>query len=162
MSKGENCLACDLTAGRQALPGGVIHQTSHWAVEHCIGPLGVGTLIVKPLHHTARFTDRKPEEAAEFDSMLLAVANALGDELAPDQTYICQWSHAGWTPRHVHFVVQPEWEANRERFERPVPFTQMAVFEADAPLNPGEVDEFCDRMRARLTSRSFRGSSGQP
>jgi len=42
----DDCLACDLAAGRQPLPGGVIHQTESWLVEHCVGPLGLGTLIV--------------------------------------------------------------------------------------------------------------------
>jgi hypothetical protein len=46
-----DCLACDLTEGRVPLPGGLIHETSRWRVEHCVGPLGVGTLIVKPKRH---------------------------------------------------------------------------------------------------------------
>lgn len=37
----DDCLACDLSSGRQDLPGGQIYATSHWAVEHCIGPFGV-------------------------------------------------------------------------------------------------------------------------
>jgi hypothetical protein len=47
----EGCLACDLLAGRRPLPGGTIAETPHWAVQHCVGPLGVGTLIVKPKRH---------------------------------------------------------------------------------------------------------------
>ena len=31
------CLACDLTAGRLPLPGGRIHETDYWIVEHCVG-----------------------------------------------------------------------------------------------------------------------------
>jgi hypothetical protein len=23
-----------------------------------------------------------------------------------DQVYVCLWSHAGWQPGHIHFVVQ--------------------------------------------------------
>jgi hypothetical protein len=46
----KGCLACDLIAGRIELPGGVIAATKHWRLEHCVGPLGVGTLIVKPNH----------------------------------------------------------------------------------------------------------------
>ncbi len=42
------CFVCDLSHGRVHLPGGSIHRTDHWVVEHCAGPLGVGTLIVKP------------------------------------------------------------------------------------------------------------------
>jgi hypothetical protein len=48
---GSPCIACDLSAGRAPLPGGLIHRTQHWLVEHCIGPLGIGTLIVKPERH---------------------------------------------------------------------------------------------------------------
>jgi ATP adenylyltransferase len=47
----EGCLACDLYGGRVDLPGGVIHDSSRWVVEHTVGPLGVGTLIVKPRRH---------------------------------------------------------------------------------------------------------------
>lgn len=50
----DGCIACDLTHGRRDLPGGLIHETPHWRVEHCIGPLGVGTLVVKPLRHVER------------------------------------------------------------------------------------------------------------
>jgi len=42
------CVACDLTSGRKPLPGGVIVETGLWRVEHSVGPLGVGTLIIKP------------------------------------------------------------------------------------------------------------------
>ncbi|MDP9180542.1 MAG: hypothetical protein M3O21_02330 [Chloroflexota bacterium] len=151
MSDGEACLACDLTAGRQPLPGGTVHSTPHWTVEHCIGPLGLGTLIVKPLRHTTRFADLTPEEATDFGPLLHSVTNALADELGPDQTYICQWSHAGWTPGHIHFVVQPVCNAYRERFARSGPFLQADMFDAATPLDTAEVAAFCERIRRRLS-----------
>ncbi len=60
----EGCLACDLNSGRQELPGGRIHTTAYWAVEHCVGPLGVGALIVNPLRHTLNVADKTAEESA--------------------------------------------------------------------------------------------------
>ena len=45
------CMACELSRGEVDLPGGLIHGSRFWIVEHCIGPLGVGTLIVKPERH---------------------------------------------------------------------------------------------------------------
>jgi diadenosine tetraphosphate (Ap4A) HIT family hydrolase len=150
MSDAETCLACDLTAGVQPLPGGTINRTAHWAVEHCIGPLGVGTLIVKPLRHVTRFADLAPEEAADFGPLLHAVTRALGEELGPDQTYICEWSHAGWVAGHIHFVVQPAWNRDSERFQHPGPFTQVEMFRAAVPLDEAAVLAFCDRMRKRL------------
>ena len=46
-----DCYACRLIEGAAPLPGGRIHVTEHWVVEHCTGPLGVGTMIVKPFRH---------------------------------------------------------------------------------------------------------------
>jgi hypothetical protein len=40
---------CEICAGRIDAPGGVIYKAGGWVVDHCIGPLPVGTLIVKPL-----------------------------------------------------------------------------------------------------------------
>jgi len=150
----ERCIACDLASGTERLVGGTIHRSQHWTVEHCIGPLGVGTLIVKPLRHVVRFAELTWDEAAELGPLLHTVTRALGEELGPDQTYITQWSHAGFVPGHIHLVVQPAWDANRKRFERPGPFTQVAMFEANVPLDETEVIAFCDRMRARLGART--------
>jgi hypothetical protein len=56
-------MACQLTAGERELAGGRIFQTEHWVVEHCIGTLGVGALILKRsdtnLQCAARDTPRK-------------------------------------------------------------------------------------------------------
>ncbi len=57
-------MACDLAAGKLPLPGGRIHETAHWLVEHCIGPLGLGTLIVKPRRHVTKVADLAHEEAS--------------------------------------------------------------------------------------------------
>jgi hypothetical protein len=70
MDRMEGCLACDLAEGRLPLPGGVIHEGSHWLVEHCVGPLGVGTLLVKPKRHVTRVAELTDEEAAELGPLL--------------------------------------------------------------------------------------------
>ena len=148
------CLGCDLTAGRTPLPGGEVHRKKGWVVEHCIGPLGAGTLIVKPLRHVTRLADLLPEEALALGPLLREVSAAVTRELEADQTYICQWSHAGWTPGHLHFVVQPAWNSQREHYERPGPFLQTQMFEEAAPLDTQEVAAVCERLRARLSGAS--------
>ncbi len=154
MTGSKACLACDLSAGEQPLPGGTIFRTAHWSVEHCIGTLGVGTLIVKPLRHVTRFAEVTPEEAADFGPLLHLITRALGEELRPDQTYICEWSHAGWVAGHIHFVVQPAWNRDSERFEHPGPFTQVEMFRAAVRLDESEVTALCERMRRRLAHDS--------
>jgi diadenosine tetraphosphate (Ap4A) HIT family hydrolase len=146
----QGCLACDLASGRAPLPGGAILHTEGWAVEHCIGPLGVGTLIMKPLRHVIRFADLSPEESAEFGPLLQRIAAAVLAETGADQTYICQWSHAGWRPGHIHFVVQAAWNSQGNRYARPGPFLQAALFDEAVPLDRAAVAQFCERMRARL------------
>lgn len=60
------CMACDLTAGALSLPGGMILRTDAWTVEHCIGPLGLGTLLVKPIRHVLHVADLTAAESAEL------------------------------------------------------------------------------------------------
>jgi hypothetical protein len=43
-----DCYACRLTEGVEPLPGGRIFATQHWVVDHCTGPLRVGTLTSSP------------------------------------------------------------------------------------------------------------------
>jgi diadenosine tetraphosphate (Ap4A) HIT family hydrolase len=64
------CLACDLISGRIPLPGGTIARESGWVVEHCVGPLGIGTLIVKPERHVVHVADLTEAEAAAMGPLL--------------------------------------------------------------------------------------------
>ena len=73
----EGCLACDLTAGRKDLPGGRIYANKHWVVESCVGPLPVGTLIIKPLRHVLTFPDLTEQEAAEYGPLLHKVSRVV-------------------------------------------------------------------------------------
>jgi diadenosine tetraphosphate (Ap4A) HIT family hydrolase len=65
----DGCLACDLASGRVRLPGGRIHETRHWFVEHYVASLGVGTLIVKPKRHVVRVADLDQQEANALGSV---------------------------------------------------------------------------------------------
>src|SRR5450631_2132258 len=66
----DRCMACELSDGRSQLPGGLIHRTRHWRVEHCVGPLGLGTLIVKPERHVTAVDALTPDEALELGPLL--------------------------------------------------------------------------------------------
>ena len=144
------CIACDLTAGREPLPGGVIADTASWRVEHTVGPLGVGTLIVKPLRHVLHVADLTPEEAAEVGPLLRAASAVVTELLRPEQVYVCLWSHAGegGGPGHIHFVIQPVSRELVERHGAKGPSLQVAVFEAGEALDEAELEAFCDRARA--------------
>lgn len=143
------CLACDLTNGRQSLPGGLIWQSAHWRVEHCVGPLGVGTLLVKPLRHVEAIAELTVDEAAELGPALRRTSAVVAELCQPEQVYACLWSHAGRRPGHIHFVVQPAAaqaiEAHGGAYG---PALQMAMFQASVPPDTAEVEQFADRARA--------------
>jgi diadenosine tetraphosphate (Ap4A) HIT family hydrolase len=145
------CLACDLTAGRVPLPGGRIDETPRWVVEHCVGPLGVGTLIVKPRRHVLHVADLVEDEAAELGPLLRRVAAAVTEAFRPEQIYVCLWSHADGVPGHIHWVVQPV-EPSTDPTRRG-PHLQAAMFDAgDAPA-PDAVARAADELRALLRGR---------
>lgn len=138
------CIACDLTHGRRDLRGGPIYETDHWRVEHCVGPLGVGTLLVKPLRHVVRIADLSTDESAEMGALLQRTSSVVGSLTNASEVYVCLWSHG---PAHVHFVVQPETDAIVESFGTWGPALQAAMFELDdLPARIG-VEQFADRAR---------------
>jgi diadenosine tetraphosphate (Ap4A) HIT family hydrolase len=144
----EGCLSCDLLAGRRPLPGGVIHATALWTVTHCVGPLGVGTLIVAPRRHVIHVADLDADEAAELGPLLQRTAAAVTRALDPEQVYVCLWSHADGVPGHIHWVVQPV--AASEDPARRGPWLQAAMFDAGEVPDAQEVEEAADRLRADL------------
>ena len=153
----EGCLACDLADGRAPLPGGVIHETDHWLVEHTVGSLGLGTLIVKPKRHVVHAWELEDAEAAELGSLLRDTASVAAELTSPDQVYVCLWSHHGGVPVHVHFVVQPVSAEQRDR-HGPGPALQVAMFAAEELPPSDEVEALAERARevfrrARVVAR---------
>jgi len=143
----KDCLACHLTDGTLDLPGGRIYATRHWVVEHCIGTLGVGTLIVKPLRHCLHVWDLTDEETQELGPLLRRVTATIQVILKPDQVYVCLWSHAGWKPGHIHFVLQPAWNHQRQDHQRPGPSLQVDMFSAEVQPPREQVESFSARAR---------------
>ncbi len=144
----EGCLSCDLQAGRRDLPGGEIHSTGGWAVSHCIGPLGVGTLIVAPTRHVLHVWDLDIDESVELGPLLQRTADVVRELADPDQVYVCLWSHAGGVPGHIHFVVQPVKNPGPEELKGLR--LQIHMFESGELPDRAAVEEFCNRARERF------------
>lgn len=146
----EDCLACELTSGKRALPGGRIYETNLWVVEHTIGPLPAGTLIVKPFRHCLSLALLTPEESEQLGPLLNLISHVITELTSCDQVYTCLWSHAGWTPGHIHFVMQPARDRQRHTYERPGPFMQAQMFQSNEAPNAQEIEEFAKRARTLL------------
>ena len=146
----DGCLACDLAEGRAQLPGGRLGETQSWVVEHTIGPLGVGTLIVKPKRHVTHVADLTDVEADELGPLLRRVAEVVTDLAGPQQVYIALWSHAGGIPGHIHWVVQPVTRSVMDEFDDVGPSLQVKLFDRDEPLDLAAVERFSEKARALL------------
>jgi ATP adenylyltransferase len=142
-------MACDLAEGRRDLPGGRIHETDGWIVEHCVGPLGLGTLIVKPKRHVVHVWELDETEVDELGPLLHRVTAVLADMLRPDQVYVCLWSHAGGKPVHIHWVVQPV-PATAEESQRG-PHLQASMFDRGVVPPHSEIEVVADRLRASFS-----------
>ncbi len=150
----EGCIACDLTEGRVPLPGGRIHETRHWLVEHCVGPLGVGTLIVKPKRHVVHVSGLEPDEAGELGDVLHTAAAAVDALMHPEQTYVTLWSHGDAVPGHIHWVVQPVTREVMTRYGLHGPGLQAAMFAQEPAPDPAAVEAVADRLREWFAARS--------
>ncbi|MEW2162661.1 hypothetical protein AB0912_06630 [Streptomyces sp. NPDC007084] len=144
------CLACDLMTGDAPLPGGTVLRTDTWAVEHCVGPFGLGTLVVKPARHVLHVAGLTAEESAELGPLLRRVSAAVTTVMDPEQVYVCLWSHAGGVPGHIHFVVQPVTRADMDRHDTFGPALQLAMGKTGELPDPTAVEQVCDRLRHHL------------
>ncbi|MEO8273449.1 MAG: hypothetical protein ABI620_05250 [Chloroflexota bacterium] len=150
-----DCFACELIERPGGVAGGRIATLGNWVVEHCFGPLDVGTVIVKPARHVIHLADLNADEAAELGSVLARVARAVtlaASEVgnAPGQVYACLWSHADRKPGHIHFVIQPVGKALMDKHDAHGPELQVRMFRAGEQMEPGSMVEAAERIRAHL------------
>jgi diadenosine tetraphosphate (Ap4A) HIT family hydrolase len=154
----DGCLACDLAEGRRALPGGVIARTSYWLVEHCVGPLGLGSLIVKPVRHVTAVGDLTPDEAAALGPLLRQASLVAAQIIDAEQVYNCLWSHAGGVPGHIHYVVQPVTAAQMAEHGAHGPGLQMAMFAAGHVPDAADVERVAEQARRAFAQLSSSGT----
>jgi len=121
-------------------------------VEHCIGPLGLGTLVVKPQRHVTAVGDLSDDEAGELGPLLRQTSAVVRDLVDADQVYNCLWSHARGKPVHIHYVVQPVTKEQTDRFGAQGPALQVAMFASGQIPDPAEVDRLADLARRRFAS----------
>lgn len=146
------CLGCDIADGRHHVPGGIVHQTARWIVNHAVGRLNLGTLVVAPRDHVVAIADLDDTGAAELGPLLRDAARVVEAICRPDQTYVCVWSHGATERRHLHILVQPVTAAlvaqyGGLRSEK----LQVAVMTGGEPPDPADVERFCADARHRFS-----------
>ena len=142
------CLGCDLLAGRRALPGGIVHQTAGWVVNHVVGPMNLGTLVVGPKEHIVAVADLGDTAAAEFGPVLRDTARVVEELCRPEQTYLALWSHGASARKHLHVAVQPVTTAVVARYAgmRSEQLQARMLASGDEPAI-ADVERFCEQAR---------------
>jgi diadenosine tetraphosphate (Ap4A) HIT family hydrolase len=107
------CLACDVMAGRIEVPGGMIAETEHWHADHCIGPFGVGAVVVKTKAHIEDLWHLPAGAADELGPFLRRISGAIVEGLGAERAYLTMWVDK--PPLHVHMVVYPRWPDDPDR-----------------------------------------------
>ena len=160
------CLGCDLLAGRRHLPGGIVHQTSSWAVNHVLGPMNLGTLVVSPRSHVVAVGDLGDGATAELGPVLRDTARVVEELCRPEQTYVCLWSHGPGARKHLHFVVQPVTAAVVARYDGlRSEQLQAQMLAGGGDPDARDVERFCrqarELFRARLADSVSWGDAGR-
>lgn len=158
------CLGCEIATGRRHVPGGIVHQTSRWIVNHAVGRLNLGTLIIAPRDHVVAVADLDDDAAAELGPLLRDAARVVEVICRPEQTYVCVWSHGRTERRHLHILVQPVTTAlvaqyGGLRSEQ----LQARLMTSAEPADPAEVERFCADARQHFAAgRTDRGPPRAP
>jgi diadenosine tetraphosphate (Ap4A) HIT family hydrolase len=107
-----DCLACQTLKGQVEVPGGVIAANEWWVADHCLGPYGLGSVVVKSRVHRENLWQLTPEESASLGPFIADLSEAIAKALEAERVYVSLW--VDQVPYHVHFVLQPRYPGKQE------------------------------------------------
>lgn len=111
--KEKTCLTCQFNEKADEELGGVVWQTRFWRVEHAVGTITEGTMVVKSKSHEEWLYDLTQAEILELGPVLAKVEKAIQEVTGADRVYKAMWAEQS---RHVHFVLMPVTEELRQSF----------------------------------------------
>lgn len=124
-------------------------------MNHVIGPMNLGTLVVSPKEHVVAIADLDDTAAAEFGPVLRATARVVEVLCRPEQTYMSSWSHGAGTRKHLHVAVQPVTTAVVARYGgvRSEQLQARMLASGDQPAVT-DVERFCELAREQFRTIS--------
>lgn len=141
-----DCLACQILAGAQPVPGGTIAENPWWVADHCVGPYGLGSVVVKTRTHRENLWDLSVAESASMGPFLQQMSEAIALAMAAERVYVGLW--VDQPPYHVHFVLQPRYPDGHHPEELGLKGLELQVFRTlGKPPSQAEMAEAADRIR---------------
>jgi diadenosine tetraphosphate (Ap4A) HIT family hydrolase len=141
-----DCLACQMMAGTHPVPGGTIAENPWWVADHCVGPYGLGSVVLKTRTHRENLWDLSVAESASLGPFLQQLSEAIALAMAAERVYVSLW--VDQPPYHVHFVLQPRYPDHHHPQELGLKGLELQVFRTlgKPPLAP-EMVEAAERIR---------------
>lgn len=106
------CLACLTLTGDTIAPGGVIFENDYWMADHCVGAMGIGSIVLKTKAHREHLWELTPDESKTLGSAIQILSDAIVQALGAERVYVNLW--VDQPPYHVHFVLQPRYPGDTE------------------------------------------------
>ncbi len=141
-----DCLACQILAGAQPVPGGTIAENPWWVADHCVGPYGLGSVVIKTRTHRENLWDLSMAESASMGPFLQQMSEAIALAMGAERVYVSLW--VDQPPYHVHFVLQPRYPDGHHPEELGLKGLELQVFRTlGKPHSEAEMAEAADRIR---------------
>lgn len=142
-----DCLACQMLAGAQPVPGGIVAENPWWVADHCVGPYGLGSVVIKTRTHRENLWELSMAESASMGPFLQQMSEAIALAMGAERVYVSLW--VDQPPYHVHFVLQPRYPDHHHPEELGLKGLELQVFRTlGHPPKESQMVEAADRIRA--------------
>jgi diadenosine tetraphosphate (Ap4A) HIT family hydrolase len=142
-----DCLACQILAGVQPVPGGTIAEDPWWVADHCVGPYGLGSVVLKTRAHRENLWELSGAESASLGPFLQHLSEAIALAMEAERVYVSLW--VDQPPYHVHFVLQPRYPDGQNPHELGLKGLELQVFRTlGKPPSEAEMAQAAERIRA--------------
>ncbi|MGF1569753.1 MAG: HIT family protein [Nodosilinea sp.] len=143
-------MACQILAGSRQVAGGTIAENPWWLADHCLGPYGLGSVVIKTKAHRENLWNLTPAEATSLGPFMQQMSAAVAGAMGAERVYVSLW--VDQPPYHVHFVLQPRYPDNTQ--ELGLKGLELQVFRTlGKPPTDAEMAAAADRIRAYLQQR---------
>jgi diadenosine tetraphosphate (Ap4A) HIT family hydrolase len=144
----EECWSCLSNEGtRRISPGPTIYEGTYWRVEHAYPAQLLGWLVLVLNRHAEALHELRPEEFAEFATLLERTTKLLREVLDCEKEYVIALAEAEHF-HHVHVHVVPRAADLPPEFRGAKVFGLLGEKEGRTALPPAEVKALCEALRA--------------
>jgi diadenosine tetraphosphate (Ap4A) HIT family hydrolase len=141
-----DCLACQILAGLAQVPGGIIAENPWWVADHCLGPYGLGSVVLKTRAHRENLWELTTAESAALGPFMQQMSQAIAIAMEAERVYVSLW--VDQPPYHVHFVLQPRYADGHNPQELGLKGLELQVFRTlSKPPKDEAIAEAADRIR---------------